>query len=34
MARPAMMTRDNFGELMTPVHRKIFFDAYNELPAQ
>ena len=34
MARPAIMTRENFGELMTPVHRKIFFDAYNELPAQ
>lgn len=28
------MTRENFGELMTPVHKKIFFDSYDELPAQ
>ena len=28
------MTRDNFGVLMTPVHRKIFFDSYNEFPKQ
>lgn len=26
------MTRANFGELMTPVHKKIFFDAYGEKP--
>lgn len=32
--RPAMMTRDNFGELLTPVHKKIFFQGYNEKPAQ
>lgn len=24
------MTRDTFGELMTPIHKKIFFDSYNE----
>lgn len=30
----AVMTRDNFGVLMTPVHKKIFFDSYNELPKQ
>lgn len=28
----AVMTRDNFGVLMTPVHKKIFFDSYNEVP--
>lgn len=28
----AMMTRDNFGELMTPIHKKIFFDSYEEVP--
>ena len=28
----AVMTRDNFGELMTPIHKKIFFDAYDEVP--
>lgn len=28
-----MMTRDNFASLLTPVHKKIFFDAYNEVPA-
>ena len=27
-----VMTRDNFGELMTPIHKKIFFDTYNEVP--
>lgn len=26
------MTRENFGELMTPIHKKIFFDSYNEVP--
>ena len=30
----ATMTRENFGVLMTPVHKKIFFDSYNELPKQ
>ena len=30
----ATMTRANFGVLMTPVHKKIFFDSYNELPKQ
>ncbi len=28
----AMMTRDNFAELLTPIHKKIFFDSYNEKP--
>ena len=28
----AVMTRTNFGELMTPIHKKIFFDTYNEVP--
>lgn len=27
-----VMTRENFGVLMTPVHKKIFFDEYNEVP--
>lgn len=30
----AVMTRENFGALMTPIHRKIFFDSYNELPKE
>lgn len=30
----ATMTRANFGSLMTPIHTKIFFDSYNELPKQ
>ena len=34
MARPDMMTRENFGELLTPIHKKIFFQGYEELPAQ
>lgn len=29
---PKMMTRADFGELMTPIHKKIFFDSYNEVP--
>ena len=28
----AMMTRANFAELLTPIHKKIFFDSYNEVP--
>jgi phage major head subunit gpT-like protein len=28
----SVMTRDNFAELLTPVHKKIFFDSYNEVP--
>lgn len=28
----AMMNRSNFAELLTPVHKKIFFDTYNEVP--
>lgn len=28
----AMMTRNNFAELLTPVHKKVFFDSYNEVP--
>lgn len=30
----AKLTRENFGKLMTPVHKKVFFDAYNEKPTQ
>lgn len=26
------MTRSNFGELMTPIHKKVFFEAYSDLP--
>lgn len=28
----SMMTRENFASLLTPVHKKIFFDEYNEIP--
>ena len=28
----SVMTRENFSELLTPVHKKIFFDSYNEIP--
>ena len=28
------MTRDNFGELLTPIHKKIIWNAYNEKPEQ
>ncbi len=28
----AMMTRENFAELLTPIHKKVFFDSYNEKP--
>ena len=28
------LTRDNFGELMTPIHRKIFWNAYREKAEQ
>jgi len=28
------MTRENFAELLTPVHKKIFFDSYNEVEKQ
>lgn len=27
-----VMTRENFAELLTPVHKKIFFDSYEERP--
>lgn len=27
-----MMTRNNFASLLTPIHKKIFFDSYNEKP--
>lgn len=30
--RAAMMTRSNFAEVLTPIHKKIFFDSYNEVP--
>lgn len=26
------MTRNDFGVLLTPIHKKIFFDSYNEVP--
>lgn len=29
-----IMTRANFGALLTPIHKKIFFDSYNEKPLQ
>lgn len=29
----AMMNRSNFSNLLTPIHKKIFFDAYNEVPS-
>ena len=28
----AMITRSNFVEVLTPIHKKIFFDSYNEVP--
>ena len=31
---PSKMTRTNFGELLEPGHKKIFFEAYNEKPCQ
>jgi len=30
----ATLTRANFGELLTPVHRKVFFESYTEKPEQ
>lgn len=27
-----MLNRSNFAELLTPVHKKVFFDSYNEVP--
>lgn len=27
------MTRENFGKLLTPTHKKVFFDSYNEVPS-
>lgn len=27
-----IMTRTNFANLLTPIHKKIFFDSYNEVP--
>lgn len=29
-----VMTRDNFGELLTPIHKKIFFDSYGEVESK
>lgn len=29
----AMMTRSNFASLLTPIHKKVFFDSYNEVPS-
>lgn len=26
------MSREQFGQLLTPIHKKIFFDSYNEVP--
>ena len=31
---PNKLTRTNFGELLTPVHKKVFFDAYDEKKKQ
>jgi phage major head subunit gpT-like protein len=28
------LNRDNFGDLLTPIHKKVFFNAYDELPTQ
>lgn len=28
----SVMTRENFSELLTPIHKKIFFESYNERP--
>jgi|SRR3972149_2806121 len=28
------LTRDNFGELLTPIHKKVFFESYDEVPEQ
>ena len=28
---PDIMMRENFGALLTPIHKKIFFDSYNEV---
>ena len=28
---PDIMTRNDFGALLTPIHKKIFFDSYNEV---
>lgn len=30
----AVMTRENFGELLTPLHKKAFFDSYGEVPTK
>lgn len=27
-----IMTRTNFAKLLTPIHKKVFFDSYNEVP--
>ncbi|MFT9498251.1 Mu-like prophage major head subunit gpT family protein [Anaerosolibacter sp.] len=28
------LNRDNFGQLLTPIHKKVFFNAYDEVPEQ
>lgn len=28
----SMMTRSNFAQLLTPIHKKVFFESYNEVP--
>lgn len=28
------LTRDNFGQLLTPIHKKVFFENYQEVPEQ
>lgn len=28
------LNRDNFGDLLTPIHKKVFFEEYNEIPEQ
>jgi phage major head subunit gpT-like protein len=34
MSEPIKLNRTNFGELLTPVHRKVFFDEYEAKPKQ
>ena len=34
MSDPIKLSRTNFGELLTPVHRKLFFDSYDAKPKQ
>ena len=29
-----MLTRENFASLLTPIHKKIFFDSYGEVESK